>query len=301
MTVDLGVSRPTDSPDRRAGKAVDAIDASCKNGYYGGEVAVGEAGAGVIAQRCDEGMWRVTTIGGRMRAPNGVDPRRPCARNARRAPGAHHSPRRAGHRRGVRRHPVCAGRCGRRSRCRGRCADAIRRRRQVRALDLRVPGLAVRCRRRRRGAASGRQLRAAARVRPAAGRRDGRLPAAPRPAVGTRRVRPVAPRPRAVRIAGAFRRIGGGAARRPVSGVGRADVAGKRRWTPRRCRRAWPQIRRDAHRTRGRPVRRPRQRCRRIPDAGPGAGRVPPQIGQLHGAPAAGDRRRHGRMRSSRR
>ena len=60
--------------------------------------------------------------------------------------------------------------------------------------------------------------------------------------------------------------------------------------------RAWPKIRRDAHRAGGRTVRRSGQRRRRVPHLGPGARRIPAQVRQLHRAQASGDRRDAGGM-----
>ena len=119
-----------------------------------------------------------------------------------------------------------------------------------------------------RGAARRRQPGAAARVRAAAGRRDGRLAAAPRAAVGARAVRRVASRPRAVRVART--RFGESAAvllgdlclvwaeqMLRDSGVDPAALAA-----------GLAPIRRDAHRTGGRPIRRSGERCRRPAYAG---------------------------------
>jgi len=80
-----------------------------------------------------------------------------------------------------------------------------------------------------------------------------------------------------------------------MPGLGSADAAGKRH----RGRGAVTRVaalRRYAHRTGGRSVRRPCQPFRHISDAGTGARCVTPQIGQLHGAPASGDRRRPCRL-----
>ena len=181
--------------------------------------------------------------------------------------------------------------CRPRRRHRVRCADGLRRRRQVPAVDVHVPGLAVRRRRRRRGAASRRQFRVAACVRAAAGRRDGRLGGTSGPALGPRAVRAMAPSTR--RLSGSPERFGESAAvllgdlclvwaeqMLRESGVDRdGAVAGL------------APIRRDAHRAGGRTVRRSGQRRRRVPHLGQGARRVAAQVRQLHRAAAPGDRR----------
>ena len=137
------------------------------------------------------------------------------------------------------------------------CCWAFRRR-QVPALDVYVPGLVVWRRRRRRGAAGRRQLGVTSRVRAAAGRRDGRFGVAPGPALG-----PCAVRATGIGTGDFPDRRSASANRRPYCSVicawsGRSRCCGKAASTG-GARPGMAAIRRDAHRTRGRAVRRPRQ------------------------------------------
>jgi len=162
-------------------------------------------------------------------------------------------------------------------------------RRQMPALDVHVPGLAGRCGRQRRGAVRVREPGVAARLRAAARRRDGCVVVASGPPRGARAIRPMASQAWIVRAAGQVRRIGGDPARRSVPDLGRADAARERhRVSPPAA--GVAALRRHAHRAGLRPICRSRKRCPRPAVAGGGVGGGAPQVGQLHGAPAVGDR-----------
>ena len=108
-------------------------------------------------------------------------------------------------------------------------------------------------------------------------------------------VRALASRARAVWLTRALRRIGRCTARRSVPGVGRANAAGQRH-RPQALSQAWPRY--DAMRTElavGQFADLVND-AGGLPHAGPGARRSPAQIGQLHRAPASGDRRDDGGM-----
>ena len=166
------------------------------------------------------------------------------------------------------------------------------------ALDIHVSGLAGRRSEQRRGAVRVRELGVAACLRAAARRRYGRVIVAPRPSCRAHPVQPMASQAEAVRAGGPIRRIGGDPAGRSLPDLGRADA-------PRERHRASPSaagmaaLRRHAHRAGPGPVRRSRKRCPRPAVDGRCAGGGTAQVGQLHRAPAVGDRCSNERLQRS--